>query len=205
MISLKHIDLSFEDKRIFNDLCFDVEAGEKVWLSGPSGFGKTSLFNIILGFLKPERGEVVIDGIRLGKDTVQDVRKRICYIGQDAGLPQGKVNDVIGEISGFAVNRQKDFSKERALKILNEFSLLKSVLDKDVESLSGGERKRLAFALCVLMDRDIWLLDEMTAGLDETRKCQMMDYITMCDKTMIVVSHDAAWSEYHQIKRVNWT
>lgn len=205
MISLKHIDLSFSDKRIFSDLCFDVEAGEKVWLSAPSGFGKTSLFNIILGFLKPDRGEVVIGGIRLGKSTVQEVRKRICYIGQEAGLPQGKVNDVISEISGFAVNRNKDFSRERITTLLNMLSLTDSVLDKDLESLSGGERKRFAFALCVLMDRDIWLLDEITAGLDETRKGQVMDYIAMCDKTVIVVSHDASWSEYHQIKRVSWT
>lgn len=205
MISLKHIDLSFEDKRIFNDLCFDVKTGEKVWLSAPSGFGKTSLFNIILGFLKPDSGEVLINGITLGKSTVQEVRRRVCYIGQDAGLPQGKVKDVMDEVAEFTVNRDKDFSKERITSLLSKFSLPESVMDKDVESLSGGERKRLAFVLCILMDRDIWLLDEITAGLDEIRKTEVMRYIATCDKTVIVVSHDAAWSEYEQIIRVNWT
>lgn len=203
MIELSGINLRFKDKTIFEGFNFFVDKGEKVVLRAPSGQGKTSLLHIIMGFLRPDSGTVKIGGDVLKRSTVDDIRRRICYIGQDVSLPGGRAGDLFDEISSFAVNRHKDFSRRSITAQLEKVSLPESVLNKKVEDVSGGERRRLAYTACVLMNRDIWLLDEISAGLDDMRKRAVMDDVAANDKTVVVVSHDDAWLSY-SVRSVIW-
>lgn len=196
MVKLDGIYLQFNGKQVFSGFDFYARAGEKVLLSAPSGTGKTCFFNIILGYLRPDAGCVTIGGSELSGYTVQEIRRRVCYIGQEAILPLGQVKDVIAGIGGYRANKGKDFSEARIKKLLEAFSLEEGVLEKNVEALSGGERQRLLFVICLLLDRDIWLLDEITAGLDAERKSMVMESVAACNKTVIIASHDPMWREY---------
>lgn len=204
MIKLAKINLVFNGKVIFKDFDFNVKKNEKVYLSAPSGQGKTCLINMIMGFLKPTDGKIEIAGKVLSKSSVHAIRKSICYIGQETSFSNGLVKDILSEISLYKNNRNCDFSGERIKKLFTLFGLEMSILQKDVYSLSGGERQRLAFIICSLLDRQLWLLDEITSGLDKKRKKDIMDFIVNSDKTVIVISHDMEWKQYEKIREVSW-
>ena len=204
MIKLKDIHLKFKDKVLFSGFDLSVKEGETVLLSAASGHGKTSLFRIMMGFMRPDSGSVYIGGKLLRKSTVHAMRRRISYIGQDVSLPGGKARELFREIGAYAVNRHKDFSDARIKELLNQFSLTEQILDKNMDTVSGGERRRLAFVLCVLMDRDIWLLDEITAGLDKRRKQKVIEYIVGSGKTVLVSSHDEAWNDICGVRSMDW-
>jgi putative ABC transport system ATP-binding protein len=196
MIKLSGIDLELGGRQIFENFSFFAGKGEKVLLNAPSGAGKSCLLKIIMGFMRPSSGSVVIGGDKLSGNTVARTRKRICYIGQDASLPDGKVADLLSDISSFKANRGADFSSKNVSGLVSRFSLEDETLQKNVEALSGGERQRLSFVICLLLNRDIWLLDEITAGLDEERKTVVMENVMKSGKTVIVASHDPGWKEY---------
>lgn len=204
MIELKSIKLTIKDKEIFNGFSFFVNATETVRLCAPSGRGKTTLFRMIMGFLQPDSGTITIDGQVLSPTTIHAIRRRICYIGQDVSFPGIKAGEMFSEAAAFAVNQNKDFSRQRIEALLAQFSLPVNIREKNLDTVSGGERQRLAFVLCLLMDRDIWLLDEITTGLDEDRKREVIDCIVGSGKTAIVISHDDVWNGYDAVRHVNW-
>ncbi len=72
-----------------------------------------------------------------------------------------------------------------------------------MKDLSGGERQRLGLALCQLMDRPIWLLDEVTSGLDKTLKHKVYNMVMESDKTVLIISHDDIWDN-QSIRKVRW-
>ena len=82
-------------------------------------------------------------------------------------------------------------------------SLPKDTLEKNVDTLSGGERQRLALILGILLDRDIWILDEITTGLDLELKTKMVDLVLGYDKTILVVSHDDIYKN-QGLREVSW-
>lgn len=204
MIEFKDINLIWQDNTIFHNFSFHVKAGEKVWINAPSGSGKTSLINMMMGFVKPTSGHIIIEGKELGKSTVADIRSSICYLGQDASLPSGLVSDVISEVGAFKFNRNKDFSNIRMEELFAQYGMSMQTLQRNVETLSGGERQRLAFIICMMLDRDIWLLDEITTGLDVDNKKRMMDEVVSSQKTIVMISHDTAWSAYEQLRKVSF-
>lgn len=202
MIKLKRINLAL-GKQIFNDFNLSVGEGEKVLFCSPSGTGKSCLINIITGFLRPDEGSVEIGLEVMNKDSVARIRRKICCIAQEALLPPEKAIEVIKLIGEFKVNRHLDFKEDTILKLLGRFDLCSDTLQKNTETLSGGERQRLAFIICMLLDRDIWLLDEITAGLDRNRKKAIMDSVNSSHRTVIVASHDPDWREYG-MREVIW-
>lgn len=196
MIKLENIDLELGGKQVFKKFNFYAEKGMKVLLDAPSGTGKSCFFNIIMGFMRPTAGSVRIGGRELSGVNVCEVRKRICYIAQESRLTGASVRDVLCEIGSYKANKGLDFGEARIRELLHEFSLEEGTLERSIEALSGGERQRLSFVICLLLNRDIWLLDEITAGLDKHRKRVVMESVSASDKTVIVASHDPGWREY---------
>jgi len=204
MIDIRDIHLTMKDNVLFNGFSLSARAGETVRLCAPSGRGKTTLFRMMLGYSRPDSGTICIDGEMLERTTVHAIRRRICYIGQDVSLPGIKAGDMFAETAAYAVNRDKDFSRQRIESLLAQFSLPMDILEKNLDTVSGGERQRLAFVLCLLMDRDIWLLDEITTGLDEDRKREVINCIVGSGKTVVVISHDDAWNGYDTVRHMSW-
>lgn len=189
-IEYRNIDLKFNERTIFSKFNLSIEKNEKVLFLAPSGKGKTTLVKMLMGFIVPDAGEIIVKGLSLSGESINTIRKNIAYVSQDADLPRGIVNHVFEEVFSYPANRHLNYRKGDLVKWLNEFSLASDTLEKTVDSLSGGERQRLALIMGILLDREIWILDEITTGLDDVLKQKIVNLVLTCEKTILIVSHD---------------
>jgi molybdate transport system ATP-binding protein len=174
-----------------------VSEGRVTGLFGASGAGKTSLINIIAGLLRPDRGNIAIDGETLD-DTADNLhipahRRRIGYVFQDARLFPHL--DVRGNLDyGRRMNRLPDDPARRTR--VTDLLDIGNLLDRRPGQLSGGERQRVALGRALLAQPRLLLLDEPLGSLDEERKLEILPYLVRlrdeANVPMVYVSHDAA-------------
>lgn len=201
MITFDHIHLAFDGRKILNDLSFEVKRGEKVVVLAKSGAGKSSLFSLLLGFIEPDEGKVFFDGRMIDEKIVWEVRKKIAYVDQDVSLGAGRILDLLDLVAKLKTNIYLDGFRGQLQELLQYFELDKEIIKKDIEDLSGGERQRLAIIIAVLLQRDVFLLDEVTSALDKQLKKKVADFfIAREDWTCLVISHDPVWLENPAVK-----
>ena len=201
LITFSNISVQFDDKPLFSDFSLSVDEGEKVLISGKSGNGKSTLLRILLGFSEHTAGEILVNGKTITPNDFSEVRKQIAYVNQDVTLRPGIVRQVLAEVAKFSGNTY-DGGFDEALAEHLEFDL--TLLDKKTEELSGGERQRLGIILATMLDRPVFLLDEVTSALDKELKRKVADYFANCDKTVISVSHDPQWVDTKAFREVEW-
>ncbi|MGL5057137.1 MAG: ABC transporter ATP-binding protein [Fusobacteriaceae bacterium] len=190
IIEFRNIYLAFEGKEILRDFNLKVLKGDKIILSAPSGSGKTTLLKLILGFNKPNSGEIWVEEEKLDELSVDKIRKKIGYLSQKMSFRNLVVKEVIDEILGYKSNREIIFEEKKMEEILEYLKLDKKIIFQEMNDLSGGEKQRIGFLIAILMDREIWIFDEITSSLDKELKELVIDYILKSEKTVIMVSHD---------------
>ncbi len=194
MIQLQNISLTLDGRPLFRDLSVEVPAGGRLIISGESGSGKTTLLRMLLGFVLPDNGKVFIDNQELKLHNVWQLRQNMAYVSQEMQIGRGRVDAFIKEILRFKNNRGIAYDEDRVLALLNDFQLGSNAIQKDLNDLSGGELQRVAIIVTLLLNRKIYLLDEVTSALDEPLKELIVDYFSrLKDKTLIVSSHDKIW------------
>lgn len=162
----KDLIKKYRTRTVVDHVSINVEQGEIVGLLGPNGAGKTTSFYMIVGLIKPNGGQIFLDGEEI---TTLPVYKRarlgIGYLAQEASVFRNlSVEDNIRavlELSGFPVSEQK----ERLENLLDEFGLVKIRKSKGIQ-LSGGERRRTEIARALALKPNFILLDEPFAGVD---------------------------------------
>ncbi|MDR4988522.1 MAG: ATP-binding cassette domain-containing protein [Bacteroidales bacterium] len=200
MIKLENVTLNIESRCLFDRLSVEVPAGGRLLLRGVSGSGKTTLLRMLMGFVIPDQGKVFIDGEELRLDNVWQLRQKIAYVSQEMHIGRGKVERFIKEIFRFHNNRNLIYQRENVLQLFTDFQLGPEIIGKDLGDLSGGELQRVAIIVTLLLDRHIYLLDEVTSALDESLKELIVNYFNnLKDKTLIVSSHDKIWHDQHFI------
>ena len=190
MINFKNISLKFNDKIILNNFNLIVNAGEKILISGVSGKGKTTLLKLLLGFSTPNSGSILVDNLELNEQTINIIRNKIGYMPQSTPFLNVKVEKLIHTIFNYKENLKTKLDMSILIQTLKEFNLDSNILSKNINQLSGGEKQRLAFVIIILLDRKIWILDEITSSLDQDMKEKVINYILNTKKTVILVSHD---------------
>jgi len=201
MIELKNIYINYDGKDLFRGFDLSVGKGEKVALLGKSGIGKSTLFNLILGFVRPASGEVIVGGTPIDEESVWDIRRRIAYIDQDVSIGDGTALDFLHSPFRFRANAEREFPEEKLNRLLEYFEMDQSLLRKDIEDLSGGERQRLAIILAVLLERELFLLDEITSALDRNLKKKTAEFFAGEEEwTVMVISHDPVWVTDSRVK-----
>ena len=201
MINFENINLSYNGKEVITNLSLTIKQGEKVVVTGKSGSGKSSLLAMILGFAEPNKGEITFDGTLIDDKTIWDIRKKIAYVDQDVNLGAGKLPALLDTISKLKINSHLNFSKQKLNELLEYFEFNGDIINKNVEELSGGERQRLAIIIAILLERKIFLLDEITSALDKHLKKIVAEYfIDKKDSTCLIVSHDYVWIDNPSVK-----
>lgn len=190
MINFKNISLKFNDKIILNNFNLIVNTGEKILISGVSGKGKTTLLKLLLGFSTPNSGSILVDNLELNEQTINIIRNKIGYMPQSTPFLNVKVEKLIHTIFNYKENLKTKLDMSILIQTLKEFNLDSNILSKNINQLSGGEKQRLAFVIIILLDRKIWILDEITSSLDQDMKEKVINYILNTNKTVILVSHD---------------
>jgi ATP-binding cassette subfamily B protein len=185
------------DAPALDDFTLDVRAGEKVALVGPSGAGKTTLFQLLLRFYDPQAGAVRIDGVELRSADPHEVRRRLAVVPQDPVIFAASVLENVRygrpEATEAEVRDACDaaFASEFIAQLPQDYA---SNLGERGVRLSGGQRQRLAIARAILADRPILLLDEATSALDaeSERVVQRALERLMVGRTVLIIAHRLA-------------
>ena len=173
------------------DFSLSLGPGEKVLLTGPSGCGKSTVLRCFLGFVVPDAGSVSIDDTEMTADTVWRLRQHVAYVAQEPDLGTGTAAQAIERPFHYRANAGLRRNLERIPELFERFHLGRELLHKDVGALSGGEKQRIALVSAILLDRRIFLLDEVTSALDRVSKQAVADYFrSREDATMLIVAHD---------------
>ena len=157
---------AFGGVKAVNDVTFEVAEGELLALIGPNGAGKTTVFTMIMGLVRPDGGEVLLDGLSITHlPLYQRGRLGIGYLPQEASIFRGlSVKDnVLAVLEGHIKNKKERLA--RLDELLDEFSV-SHLRDADALALSGGERRRVEIARALAADPKFMLLDEPFAGVD---------------------------------------
>jgi ATPase subunit of ABC transporter with duplicated ATPase domains len=175
-------DVSFNfdhNKRILDAVSFSVRKGMKIALMGQNGAGKSTIFKLMTGVLKPDSGEISLDKTL----TVATVHQVIN--ADDKALT---VEDYFQKHSGFEAHELK----RRITAVLDAVNL-KAPLDKIISSFSGGQQARLLLAAALIQDPDLLLLDEPTNNLDYNGIAHLTQFLIEYKKSCLVISHDAGF------------
>jgi ATP-binding cassette, subfamily C, bacterial CydD len=198
-VTFEDVHLSWDKSRkpALNGLSFRVPAGETVVLTGPSGAGKSSAIEILLGFIRPDRGRVVINGRDIDDLVPQALSAITAWIGQRPVLFAGTIRDNILFARPDATEVQLA-DAVRAARVDGFIEQLPDGLDTKVGEggygLSGGQAQRIAIARAFLKDAPLLLLDEPTAHLDPATESEVFDGLRRltAGRTVIMASHAAA-------------
>jgi ATP-binding cassette subfamily B protein len=185
------------DAPAVDGLSFDVDAGEKVALVGPSGAGKTTLFQLLLRFYDPQSGVVRVDGVDVRSADPRDVRARLAVVPQDPVIFATSVLENVRygrpDATEAEVRRACDAAHASEFIAGLREGLASNLGERGVR-LSGGQRQRLAIARAILADRPILLLDEATSALDaeSERMVQVALERLMVGRTVLIIAHRLA-------------
>lgn len=193
LIKYENIGISFENRKILSGFNLTVKKNQKILLRGKSGTGKTTLLKILLGFTKPLEGTIYFKNRVIDSKTCWEARKEIAYVVQDTDLGEGKVKSLLDDVFSYRANKEK-LDHEKLRVFMRELELEDDILEKDFQELSGGEKQRIGILIALLLDRNIYLLDEVTSALDAKLKKKIADYFLARENwTLLIVSHDREW------------
>ena len=190
---------AYQDTPALRGLSLTVEQGERIALLGANGSGKSTLLRLLDALYFADRGRISAFGEPLSEERMQDdeiayaFRRRVGFVFQnpDVQLFNPTVFDEIA-FGPLQLGWRKDDIRARVAKSLEEFSIA-HLKDRPPHRLSGGEKKRVALASVLILDPQVLLLDEPTAGLDPQSTSELIDFLVRCrgsGRTVITATHD---------------
>jgi len=190
MIELKGLTKKFGDFTAVDDLNLRVETGEFFGLLGPNGAGKTTTISMVSTVLLPTSGEILVDGKKLDRKASEQKRK-LSVITQEYSMRQDMTMDEVMEYQARLYMLPKREWKPKADELL-EFTGLTEYRRRTVRHLSGGMKRKLMICRALLIEPQILLLDEPTAGMDAISRRQMWNLLRRLnerDITIILTTH----------------
>ena len=190
MIELKGLTKKFGDFTAVDGLDLRVETGEFFGLLGPNGAGKTTTISMVSTVLLPTSGEILVDGKKLDRKASEQKRK-LSVITQEYSMRQDMTMDEVMEYQARLYMLPKREWKPKADELL-EFTGLTEYRRRTVRHLSGGMKRKLMICRALLIEPQILLLDEPTAGMDAISRRQMWNLLRRLnerDITIILTTH----------------
>lgn len=193
---------------VLSDISFDVQDGEFVFLTGQSGAGKTTLFKVLFGWEKFDRGQVLVGGINVSKLNEKNLyllRRKIGIVFQDYKLLARKT---VFENVAFAqqiIGADAKTARSKTWNALKRVGLTKKK-DSYPSQLSGGEQQRVSIARAVVNDPELILADEPTGNLDSEISKEILavfQKINQQGKTIIIATHSAEILQAKECRRLS--
>lgn len=194
-VKFSHVSFSYvPDEPVLKDINLNVPAGKVCALVGPSGGGKTTMFNLIERFYEPQKGKIEINRTDIRKFTLQSLRENIAEVSQDVFLFNGTIEENIKYGAPNATHEQVEAAARAANAhdfIMNFPHKYQSTVGEGGALLSGGQKQRIAIARAILKDSPILLLDEATSALDTQSEKLIQAALKdlMRGRTTFVIAH----------------
>ena len=193
IIELK--DVSFEyrkDLKTLQNVSFSVAKGDFVCILGHNGSGKSTLAKLIMGLLKSSSGEILIDGVVLSEDTVEELRMKLGIIFQN---PDNQfVGITVKDDIAFGLEN-RNINRDEMIERINKYAKVigvEHILSRNPESLSGGEKQKVAIAGILACEPEVIIFDESTSMLDPKSVKELLTTIKSLkgNKTIIYITHN---------------
>lgn len=195
-LELQHVSHRYDgaDRDAVHDVSLDIRPGETVAFVGSSGSGKSTMLNLVLGFVRPTAGRLLLDGADMQDLDLRTVRRSVSVVPQESVLFEGSIRENIA----YGLDDVTDERLRAALRDANAAEFVDSlpegwdtVVGERGARLSGGQRQRLAIARALVRDPRILLLDEATSALDPESEELVKEALNrlMAGRTTLVVAH----------------
>jgi len=190
MITISNVTISYKRKQAISNLSLSVEKGEIYGLLGPNGAGKSTTLNMLLGFLKPDSGSSLINGINTTTDA-QQARKQMGYISENVALYPYLTG--IENLNYFCRLASIAYNSEELAHILTVCGLQREAFYKKTATYSKGMRQKVGIAIAYAKKASVYLLDEPASGLDPTASNELSILLKQQahnGSTILMASHD---------------
>lgn len=193
LIEIKNLFFAYEEKLVLKDINLSIKRGERIAVMGSNGAGKSTFFLNLNGVLQPEKGEIWLEGKRVGKKDFKELRKKVGFVFQDADS-QIIASNVRAEISFGPVNLGLD--RDETVKRVEdavEYMSLSDLQERAPHYLSGGEKKRVSIADILAMEPELFIFDEPMAALDPVNAEKVEEILQRLHgdgRTLLIATHD---------------
>ena len=199
---IKNISKAYNEKKVLDNISFEIPQGKVVSFIGPNGAGKSTVMGIISRLLKKDGGEIIFQGKELSQWKSKELAKKLSILTQSNNIQMKlTVKELVTfgrfPYSGSRITKEDDEIIHQAISYME----LEEFQDRFIDELSGGQRQRAYIAMVIAQDTDYILLDEPTNNLDIYHSTNMMKIVRrLCDelgKTMILVLHEINFAAFY--------
>ena len=197
-IKLENVFFSYKKKpsNVIDNVNLEIKKGEKVGFVGFTGSGKSTLIDILMGLIEPDKGKIFVDDKAIDNSNIKNWFSKISHVPQNIFLADTSIVENIA----FGISKHK-IDNSKIYNLLNECEMsefVNNLPDKEFTNigergvqLSGGQRQRIGIARALYSDADLIILDEATSSLDGYTESKIIDNIIKnnIDKTLVIISH----------------
>lgn len=194
VLNVKNVDFSYDKNKALDNVSFSINKGDKIAVIGKNGAGKSTMAKLICGILRPDKGEVHLEGVNYLNYSIKELGQKIGYVMQNPN--QMLVKDIIkDEVSlGLVLNNKSEEEIEKNIEEALKKCDLWPMRNWPVSVVSYGQKKRVTIASILAMNPEIIILDEPTAGQDYRVYTEIMSFLEKLNKdfgiTILFITHD---------------
>ena len=193
MIKVVNVNKKIGNKPILSNISFELKKGDVMGIIGKSGGGKTTLAYVVSNILKEDDGEIIVNNKSKNSYSLKEYSRLVSIVFQEYSTclnPKMKVFEILNEVFEM---RNEIIDETKVLEVLKIVNLENIDRNRVSEKLSGGEKQRLNIARALLMDTDIYILDEVISSLDINLQFQVLNILKDLNKrgkTIIFITHN---------------
>lgn len=200
MIDIERASKSYQGREALHPITLTVPAERSLALIGPSGCGKSTLMRLVVGLIRPDSGQISVDGVPMSPATARELRLRMGYVIQDGGLFPHLTVAQNATLMARQLRWEKGRMRERLSHLAELVQLPQDLLGRYPAQLSGGQRQRVGIMRALMLDPKVILLDEPMGALDPIVRSHLQEDLKRIfqdlKKTVLMVTHDMGEAAY---------